>query len=94
MSKIKIKGLPFPAVRQNVEIRTYKNGMAKRVFVDGKEIMGAMSVNIRYGVAVLPIVTVGFMADNVTITEDEQEREKENGHSGIRTETAGNPDTD
>ena len=72
MSKIRLKGVDFPEVGHEVEILT-ENGIARGVKVNGQEIPHAMSVNIRYGVAMYPIVTVAFMAKGVTIEEREKE---------------------
>ena len=68
MSKIRLKGVEFPKVGHEVEILT-ENGIARAVKVNGQEIPHAMSVNVRYGVAMYPIVTVAFMAQGVTIEE-------------------------
>ena len=68
MSKIRLKGVSVPAIGHEVEILT-ENGIAREVIVNGNKIPHAMSVNIRYGVYMYPIVTVAFMAKGVTIEE-------------------------
>lgn len=68
MSKIRLKGIDSPDVGKEVEILT-ENGIARGIKVNGNEIKHVMSINVRYGIAMYPIVTVGFMARGVTIEE-------------------------
>lgn len=60
---------------QSEMIRTNdsENGIARRVFAGGHELPHVMSVNIRYGICMYPIVTVAFMANSVTIEEGVKE---------------------
>lgn len=68
MYKIKLKGVDGITISKDVIIPT-ENGIARGVVVGGHELPHVMSVNIRYGVCMYPIVTVAFMANSVTIEE-------------------------
>ena len=68
MSKIQIKGVRAGATMPNVEVQT-EGGIARNVIIDGKELRGVTSLNIRYGICVHPLVTVAFIAQDVTIEE-------------------------
>ena len=68
MSKIRLKGVEGVSISKDVTIHT-ENGIARGVIVGGYELPHVMSVNIRYGICMYPIVTVAFMARNVTIEE-------------------------
>lgn len=62
----------FPGVKggcgtvDKVAIMT-ESGKARLVFVGGKELHGVQRVNINYGVNTKPIVTVCFIADEVSL---------------------------
>ena len=68
MSKIRLKGIDGVSISKDVTIHT-ENGIARGVIVGGYELPHVMSVNIRYGICIKPIVTVAFMANSVTIEE-------------------------
>ena len=72
MSKMRIKGIDGIAISEEVTIQT-ENGIARHVIVGGHELPHVMSVNIRYGICMYPIVTVAFMANSVTIEEGAKE---------------------
>ena len=74
MGKIKLKGIEGINVSKDVMIPTEK-GIARGVIVNGHEIPHVLSVNVRYGVCMYPIVTVAFMAQSVTIEEKEGGKE-------------------
>jgi len=40
-----------------------ENGIARRVFVDGKEFTLVQGVEMKYGINELPLVTLTFLAD-------------------------------
>ena len=68
MSKIRLKGIDGVSISKDVTIPT-ENGIARGVIVGGYELPHVMSVNIRYGICMKPIITVAFMANSVTIEE-------------------------
>ena len=68
MSKIRLKGIDGVSISKDVKIQT-ENGIARGVIVGGYELPHVMSVNIRYGICMKPIITVAFMANSVTIEE-------------------------
>ena len=68
MSKIRLKGIDGVFISKDVTIQT-ENGIARGVIVGGYELPHVMSVNIRYGICMKPIITVAFMANSVTIEE-------------------------
>ena len=47
-----------------------ESGIARRVFIDGKEFTMVQGLNIEYGINALPLVTVTFLAD-VKVKEKE-----------------------
>lgn len=68
MSKIRLKGIDGISISKDVTIQT-ENGIARGVIVCGYELPHVMSVNIRYGICMKPIITVAFMANSITIEE-------------------------
>ena len=68
MSKIRLKGIDGVSISKDVTIQT-ENGIARGVIVGGYELPHVISVNIRYGICMKPIITVAFMANSVTIEE-------------------------
>lgn len=68
MSKIRLKGIDGVSISKDVTIQT-ENGIARGVIVGGYEFPYVMSLNIRYGICMKPIVTVAFMANSVTMEE-------------------------
>ena len=68
MGKIRLKGIEGINISKDVIIQTEK-GIARGVIVGGHELPHVMSVNIRYGICMKPIITVAFMANSVTIEE-------------------------
>lgn len=40
-----------------------ENGIARRVFVDGKEFTLVQGIEMKYGIDSLPVVTLTFIAD-------------------------------
>ena len=66
------KGLmQIPPIKMNSRLDKVavitENGKARRVFIGGKEMHGVTKLHMKYGVDKLPVISIDFTADEVTL---------------------------